>query len=625
MLGRTDSRRRLLFLLGLFLVGVVALVARTAYWQVVRADWLMVRAVAQTTVTSRDARPARGDLRPDGRRPPGHDRRPRPARRVGRPDRRRARSTRPPGPSSACSAWTPRARRPCRERLASRQAVRRSSPAASTRSWPTGSARRRATAGIDRHQPRVRAGAGLPAGRRRTGLDAWPPTSSASSTARAPGQYGVEQFYQDELAGRPRVIVAAARRQRPDPLAETTDTTQPGVAGEDLRLTIDAGLQLAVEQELLAAWVADQAKSVSAVVMDPYTGEIYAQATYPSYDANDYGPLAAADPSRFIDPIVSHVYEPGSVFKMMTAAAALESGTVTPKTKIKDVGTLKLDNGKSKIDNADRKGMGWITFEDGIAYSRNVVAAKVALRLGDTTARCLGRASTTCGAGSGSAARPASTSPARSAASSATRPSSRGARSTSPTARSARAWRSRPLQLATAYAAMVNGGRLVRPHVVKSVGGDRAAGRPRRPRSSTPTSATTAGTGRPRRRRGAVLPRRTRVPGYHVGGKTGTAQIWDAEQGRWKHNLFNYSFVGYIGRRSGHARPHRRRPHRGGHADGRTRRPAGDAGHVVRAVPAHRHRRHHHARTCSRTARDPERSTAASRPVTAWPCHTGRP
>ena len=52
MLGRTDSRRRLLFLLGLFLVGVVALVARTAYWQVVRADWLMVRAVAQTTVTS---------------------------------------------------------------------------------------------------------------------------------------------------------------------------------------------------------------------------------------------------------------------------------------------------------------------------------------------------------------------------------------------------------------------------------------------------------------------------------------------------------------------------------------------------------------------------------------------
>ena len=70
---------------------------------------------------------------------------------------------------------------------------------------------------------------------------------------------------------------------------------------------------------------------------------------------------------------------------MMTAAAALTNGTVTPLTRIKDVGTLHLDNGKTKIDDADRKGMGWMTFQDGVAYSRNVVAAKVALGLGKTT------------------------------------------------------------------------------------------------------------------------------------------------------------------------------------------------------------------------------------------------
>ena len=61
--------------------------------------------------------------------------------------------------------------------------------------------------------------------------------------------------------------------------------------------------------------------------MDPYTGEVYAEATYPSYDANDYRTHRGSEaPNRFIDPIVSSVYEPGSVFKMMTAKAALEPG-----------------------------------------------------------------------------------------------------------------------------------------------------------------------------------------------------------------------------------------------------------------------------------------------------------
>ena len=170
-------------------------------------------------------------------------------------------------------------------------------------------------------------------------------------------------------------------------MPETAVVEAPGSIGEDIRLTIDAGLQLALEQELLAAWIADEAKSVSAVVMDPYTGEVYAEATYPSYDANDYRAIADEAPNRFIDPVVSNVYEPGSVFKMMTAVGAPSSRARSRRTtRIKDVGTLRLDGGESKIDNADHKGMGWITFEDGIAYSRNVVAAKVALGLGDTTA-----------------------------------------------------------------------------------------------------------------------------------------------------------------------------------------------------------------------------------------------
>src|SRR4029078_5569107 len=103
--------------------------------------------------------------------------------------------------------------------------------------------------------------------------------------------------------------------------------------GEDIRLTIDAGLQLAIEQEILAAWAADKAKSVSAIVMHPYTGEILAQASSPSYDANDYAAIAATNPSRFIDPVISSVYEPGSVFKMLTVVAAMEKHHGTQQTK----------------------------------------------------------------------------------------------------------------------------------------------------------------------------------------------------------------------------------------------------------------------------------------------------
>ena len=203
------------------------------------------------------------------------------------------------------------------------------------------------------------------------------------------------------------------------PIPDTAVVEDPGTPGEDLRLTIDAGLQLALEQEVLAAWAADKAKSVSALVMDPYTGEVLAETTYPSYDGNAYQQIAADDPNRFIDPIVSSAYEPGSVFKMLTAIAGLETHTVTTQTKIKDTGILKLP-GHTHIDDADHKARGWMTFEDGVAYSRNVVAAKVALALGKSTRQSSAILHSVWRRWA-SARRPGSTSPGRRSASSATR------------------------------------------------------------------------------------------------------------------------------------------------------------------------------------------------------------
>ena len=109
-----------------------------------------------------------------------------------------------------------------------------------------------------------------------------------------------------------------------------------------------------------------------------------------------------------------------------------------------------------------------------------------------------------------------------------------------------------PIQLATAYAALMNGGTLIQPHVVKAVG-DKAVEAATKGQVVDPTLSGQLV--KLMHRVISIVPTytsRTEVPGYEVGGKTGTAQIWDAKarggRGDWKRNLFNYSFVGYIAR-----------------------------------------------------------------------------
>jgi cell division protein FtsI/penicillin-binding protein 2 len=552
MLGRTDSRLRLLVLLVAFLVASLALVSRLAFWQVVERDWLLERALAQTTV------------------------------RIETPSRRGSIYDRSGTVALATTvdrdrlAAAPRDMTPDERRTTADELIRM------LRLDETGAAALRTNLASDKAYVIIAHGVApstserireaLAAGRiADVSLEPEPvrvypqegggPESTLAAhllgfvNREGIGQYGVEQFYQDTLAGTPRVAIAQ-RDITGRVLSDTAHVDQDGLPGTDLNLTIDAGLQVTLEQELLAAWIADQAKNVSAVVLDPYTGEIYAMATYPSYDANDYRAIASSDPSRFIDPIVSSVYEPGSVFKMFTAAAALEKGTVTPGTRIKDVGTLRLDKGRTKIDNANRQGMGWLTFEDAIAWSRNVVAAKVALGLGKTTKKAattlhemwvrLGFGQPTgidvAGEVSGAAyVRDPAITPWRQI-DLANGSFGQGVAVT-------------PIQLATGYAAIVNGGKLIQPHVVRSIGN----------RDIPISTGAPVLSGKLSKQLTRLMDHvvtevpfyrdRTLIQGYHVGGKTGTAQIWDpkANKGRggWKHNKFNYSFVGYVAREKG--------------------------------------------------------------------------
>lgn len=545
MVGRTDSGRRLLLLLVVFVVAAGALVTRLGYWQVAQRDQLVESARRQiyyrATVPSRRGqiydRTGTVVLAASVMR----DRLVVSAERMTAPDRARMvdflTTQLELGPEAAATIQSRlETGRPYLV-LARDLAPERSEAI-------EGAARKAGIDGISFESDSIRsypqAGGG-------------PGSTLAANligfvNREGEGQYGVEQFYQDILAGEPKVV-EADRDASGKPLAETERTVEPGVPGADIQLTIDAGLQLALEQEVMAAGIADNAKSVSAVVIDPWTGEVYAEASWPSYDANDYAAVATDDPARFQDPVVSQVYEPGSVFKMMTVLAALEGGTTTLSTVYNDTGRMKLDGGKTRISDSDNRAMGEMKLEDAIAYSRNIVAAKVAFGLAPTRSEAsaiLYEAWTRLGFG-----RPTGIDVAGEVRGLVNDPA-------------ITAWREIDLangsfgqgvavtqiQLATAYAALVNGGVLVRPRVVASVD------------ARPVTYATEAPVLNP-----SLSPElaslleyvlkspwyadKARVPGYWIGGKTGTAQVWDAANNRWTPNMYNFSCIGFIGRQAG--------------------------------------------------------------------------
>ena len=352
-------------------------------------------------------------------------------------------------------------------------------------------------------------------------------------TADGQGQYGIEQGQQELLAGQHGLTAAAQ------------DALLPAAAGVSLRLTIDASLQLRLEKELYAAWVANRAERVSAVVMDPYSGEILAWASVPGYDANDYSQTASRQPELFVDPIASQVYEPGSVMKMFTAAAALEQGAVTRRTVVADGLVLRFGE-TLEVRNADRRSMGPIPFEDVIAQSRNVATGRVARRLGeniDESAAILYEMWERLGIGRRTGVELVGEAPGLVA-----NPERRPWQDLDLVNRAfGQGLAVTPVQLALSFAAMVNGGLLVEPHLLAPEMGAETV-------QSESLRALSPGLSEELRELMVHVvesvphyAETTLIPGYLVGGKTGTAQIWDNETGAWKDPIYNHTFAGFVG------------------------------------------------------------------------------
>ena len=188
------------------------------------------------------------------------------------------------------------------------------------------------------------------------------------------GSAGVEGYYQNELAGE-----AASAFVNISPLTE-----QPEVIareGDSMVLTIDRSIQYLVEQTLQGAILEHGAQDGTIIVMDPRSGAILAMASTPCFDPNTY--YQVADPSVFLNPATGKQYEPGSVMKLVTMAAALDSGTVTPQTTYYDSGMLQV--GGVQVLTWDRGGYGETDMTTLLINSLNVGAATIATWMGPET------------------------------------------------------------------------------------------------------------------------------------------------------------------------------------------------------------------------------------------------
>jgi cell division protein FtsI/penicillin-binding protein 2 len=191
------------------------------------------------------------------------------------------------------------------------------------------------------------------------------------------GNYGVEQVYDQELTGTPQQRLISVTPY-------TIGDVNPIPAGASLILTIDRAIQSSIENTLDQALIDTGAKGGTILVLDPKTGEILGMATAPRFDPNIYWDANQQylNNGAYFNRAVGDTYEPGSVFKVLTMAAAIDAGVVTPNTIYHDNGYI--DIGGIRIINWDGAGHGDQTMIGCLQLSLNVCLTWVATQLGPT-------------------------------------------------------------------------------------------------------------------------------------------------------------------------------------------------------------------------------------------------
>ncbi|TWI02911.1 cell division protein FtsI (penicillin-binding protein 3) [Luteimonas cucumeris] len=314
------------------------------------------------------------------------------------------------------------------------------------------------------------------------------------------GQEGLELAFDEWLRGTPgskRVI-----RDNRGRIVENVDLIKPAQPGKDLTLTIDRRIQYLTYRELKRALLESDASSGSAVVLDVATGEVLAMANLPSYNPNA---VESGNRDSHRNRAVTDVIEPGSTMKPLTVAAALEAGVITPETKF-NTNPGWMPNGRYRT--TDTHNYGILDTTGVLTKSSNVGASKIVALLPDKTfydfVRRFGYGESTHSGFPGEAA-------------GVFMPPSQWSGTSKQTMSYGYGLSATPLQIATAYAALANGGKLIAPTFVKGqVNESRQvldAEIAREVMKMMQTVTETGGTAT----RAAIL-------GYHVAGKTGTSR-----------------------------------------------------------------------------------------------------
>jgi cell division protein FtsI/penicillin-binding protein 2 len=346
------------------------------------------------------------------------------------------------------------------------------------------------------------------------------------------GLDGMEALFDDRLRGRDGEAFVLADRSR-KPIWTEADQFVPAVDGQHLVLTIDATIQAAAEAAIAEAREKFHARSASAVVMDPRSGAILAMANVPTFDPNRYGDFPV-DARR--NRCVTDTFPPGSSCKPFVASGALEAGVV----HFGEV--IYCENGYWAAANLHDAGhsYGNLMFEQGIEKSSNIMMGKLGVRMGNARLyNCLqafgfGRKTDVWLPGES----PGVVFPLR-----------KWTKLSTTRVAFGQEFAATPLQLITAFAAIANHGKLVRPKIVRGVLDTRGQAVADLSEAEVVGQAISEKTARQMIDRALVgvveegTGKACQIPGYTVFGKTGTAQLIDPGTRAVSHTRFMGSFL----------------------------------------------------------------------------------